>query len=193
MSRVEAIAESAGFADDLDLSSLTESIEKLTSSSVDLDHQKNEALEKLRKLLPKPQHGGEHHRKHAKGIFGKITRGWRKIRAACQSEKVKKQSSEMITTERHGQVENPKVARVPGMPDLPDVRESHKRPLSPDEHYKHPHHRHGPKMPIPNPKKMKEIKAVLKEIRGINRKLQGFEGGFISEDGLKVSESSDGA
>jgi N-acetylated-alpha-linked acidic dipeptidase len=35
----------------------------------------------------------------------------------------------------------------------------------------------------------KEIKKVLEEIRGINKKLQGFESGFISEEGLKVSPS----
>lgn len=45
-----------------------------------------------------------------------------------------------------------------------------------------------PPFPFPAlPKKMKEIAAVLKEIRGINQKVRGFEGGFISEEGIKVS------
>ncbi|ORY34010.1 hypothetical protein BCR39DRAFT_518112 [Naematelia encephala] len=46
-----------------------------------------------------------------------------------------------------------------------------------------------PHLPIPNiPKKIREIKAVLKEIREINKKLQGFEGGFISTEGIKERE-----
>lgn len=39
---------------------------------------------------------------------------------------------------------------------------------------------------IPPMKNMKKIKEVLKEIRAINKKKQGFEGGFISEEGIKV-------
>jgi hypothetical protein len=36
-------------------------------------------------------------------------------------------------------------------------------------------------------KHMKEIKRLLEEIRLINKKKQGFEGGFITEEGIKVS------
>ncbi|WWC61997.1 uncharacterized protein I303_104584 [Kwoniella dejecticola CBS 10117] len=48
-----------------------------------------------------------------------------------------------------------------------------------------------PHLPIPRlPKleKLKEIKKVLKEIRVVNKKLQHFEYGFISEKGLKDRE-----
>ena len=40
---------------------------------------------------------------------------------------------------------------------------------------------------MPPIKNIKEIKKVLLQIREINMKLKGFEGGFISEEGIKVS------
>lgn len=40
--------------------------------------------------------------------------------------------------------------------------------------------------PLPTPRKYREINNILKEIRIINKKLQNFECGFLSEDGLKV-------
>jgi len=47
-----------------------------------------------------------------------------------------------------------------------------------------PHHDHPePKLPK---KKVAEIKKVLEAIRAGNKKRQAFEGGFISEDGIKV-------
>lgn len=52
----------------------------------------------------------------------------------------------------------------------------------------HPGSGQGPQMPIGiPPKKLKEIKKVLEEIRSINKRLQSFESGFISEDGIKVN------
>ena len=39
---------------------------------------------------------------------------------------------------------------------------------------------------FPPVKNHKAIEKLLKEIRVINKKKQGFEGGFISEDGIKV-------
>ncbi|KAK6910065.1 membrane protein [Kwoniella mangroviensis CBS 10435] len=47
---------------------------------------------------------------------------------------------------------------------------------------------HLPIPKIPSPHKLKEIKEVLKEIRVVNKKLQHFEYGFISEKGLKDRE-----
>ncbi|KIR77126.1 membrane protein [Cryptococcus gattii EJB2] len=42
--------------------------------------------------------------------------------------------------------------------------------------------------PFPTPRKYREINNILKEIRIINKKLQDFECGFLSEDGLKDRE-----
>ncbi|KIR33868.1 membrane protein [Cryptococcus deuterogattii MMRL2647] len=42
--------------------------------------------------------------------------------------------------------------------------------------------------PFPTPRKYREINSILKEIRVINKKLQNFECGFLSEDGLKDRE-----
>jgi hypothetical protein len=48
------------------------------------------------------------------------------------------------------------------------------------------HHGSQPKMPK---KKIAEIKKVLQALRIGNKKRQAFEGGFISEEGIKVSTS----
>lgn len=51
-----------------------------------------------------------------------------------------------------------------------------------------PHLPHAPHLPhLPDLKNIKEVKKVLEEIRVINKKRQGFESGFISEEGIKVS------
>ncbi|WVW83943.1 hypothetical protein I302_105966 [Kwoniella bestiolae CBS 10118] len=47
---------------------------------------------------------------------------------------------------------------------------------------------HLPIPKLPSPEKLKEIKKVLKEVRVVNKKLQHFEYGFISEKGLKDRE-----
>ena len=47
---------------------------------------------------------------------------------------------------------------------------------------------HLPHLPLPSPGKIKEIKRLLDEVRTINRKLQHFEQGLISEEGLKDRE-----
>lgn len=48
--------------------------------------------------------------------------------------------------------------------------------------------RSPPSFPLPTLGHVKEIKKVLEEIRVINKKKQGFEGGFISEEGIKDRE-----
>ncbi|KAK4687379.1 N-acetylated-alpha-linked acidic dipeptidase, partial [Tremellales sp. Uapishka_1] len=46
-----------------------------------------------------------------------------------------------------------------------------------------------PQMPaLPSSRKMREIKKVLEEVRVINKKVQSFEWGFISEEGIKERE-----
>lgn len=49
------------------------------------------------------------------------------------------------------------------------------------------HHDHGPKRPELPKKRVEAIKKVLLELRVGNKKRQAFEGGFISEEGIKVS------
>jgi len=50
----------------------------------------------------------------------------------------------------------------------------------------HPDHHGHPEPPRLPKKKVAEIKKVLEAIRAGNKKRQAFEGGFISEDGIKV-------
>jgi hypothetical protein len=42
---------------------------------------------------------------------------------------------------------------------------------------------------LPDLKNFKEVKKVLEEIRTINKKRQGFESGFISEEGIKAGHA----
>jgi N-acetylated-alpha-linked acidic dipeptidase len=53
-------------------------------------------------------------------------------------------------------------------------------------HKHHPDHHGHPEPPRLPKKKVAEIKKVLEAIRAGNKKRQAFEGGFISEDGIKV-------
>lgn len=56
----------------------------------------------------------------------------------------------------------------------------------------HPdHHGHPEPSKLPK-KKVAEIKKVLEAIRAGNKKRQAFEGGFISEDGIKVCAGTSG-
>jgi N-acetylated-alpha-linked acidic dipeptidase len=50
----------------------------------------------------------------------------------------------------------------------------------------HPDHHGHPEPPKLPKKKVAEIKKILEAIRAGNKKRQAFEGGFISEDGIKV-------
>jgi hypothetical protein len=53
-------------------------------------------------------------------------------------------------------------------------------------HKHQPDHHDHPEPPKLPKKKVAEIKKVLEAIRAGNKKRQAFEGGFISEDGIKV-------
>jgi len=149
MSRVEHIADSMNVASDLNFSSLSTSIQSLIAGSKSLDVQKFDALDKLRKLLPKSK-SSQH------GVFGCIKRGYWMMRASCGSQKGQDRLRQM------------ELWREPSVEEQLSVVKHHSRPSPPM-------------------KNIKEIKKVLLEIRGINQKLKGFEGGFISEEGIKVS------
>ena len=56
-----------------------------------------------------------------------------------------------------------------------------------DTEPKGPHLPASRDLPLLNPKVLPKLSKVMDEIRGINKKLQFFEGGFISEEGIKVS------
>ena len=148
--RIERIAESLDFASDLDLDSLSTSIQSLIKASTALDEEKHDAVNKLRKLLPKPKNP-----KHS--FFGRLRCMWYSLRYKCGSRSSGEKLKQMQLWRE------PSVAeQLSGM----EVTESR----------------------LPRLKGMRDIKKVLLEIRGINQKLKGFEGGFISEEGLKVNE-----
>ena len=148
LSKVEHIAESLNVAFELNFTSLSTSIKSLVETSESLDVLKNNAIEELRKLLPKakdPKHG----------VLGCIRRAIWKVRAKCGSKKGEEKLRQM------------ELWRDPGVESQLTDKKHHSKPSPPM-------------------KKIKEIKKVLLEIRGINKKLKGFEGGFISEEGIKV-------
>ncbi len=135
-------------AEQVNLTALSTSIQSLIEESESLDVQKSAALDKLRKLLPKPKRS-QH------GIVGRIQYRWWRLRATCRSLKGKDRLRQMALWNE---------------PSL-------------DEQYMAFKHHSKLSPPI---KHLKEIKKVLQEIREINVKLKGFEGGFISEEGIKV-------
>lgn len=59
--------------------------------------------------------------------------------------------------------------------------------LRKSKHHDHGHGGGGGGPPHLPKKKVEAIKKVLAELRAGNKKRQGFEGGFISEEGIKVS------
>lgn len=80
----------------------------------------------------------------------------------------------------------------PSPPDHPTPPHPPHHPHDPHHSPHHPHAPHHPHHPPPHsdiPKhKLKEIKHLLEEIRAINKILQQFEGGFISEAGIRDRE-----
>ncbi len=141
----------------------------MTETSLKLDKSKRTAMAKLHKLLPKP--------KHHRGVLCKLRRGLWKLRKAFGKK---------CDHGRHqslNQIELYDKTNLDGShshSQSSDVAHDHKEALAITKYRQHPR----PHFPV---KKMKEIRAVLKEIRAINLKLKDFEAGFISEEGIKVS------
>ena len=94
-------------------------------------------------------------------MLGHFRHGWWKLRAGCGSEKGKERLKKMDLWQD------------------PSVEEQMRD------------YNHHSKKPMPPMKHVKEIKKVLLQIRKINMKLKGYEKGFISEEGIKVSEMND--
>lgn len=139
-----------------------------------MDDQVAKAVHRLHKLLPKPPHHG---------FFTRIAKFWWTIRSFCGSEKAQKKLEKLFELQ-HGDAH----------------ADSHD-----DHHHEEHDSQHGedgrvdgqlakryihrsPRHRMPPLKNIKEIKKVLEEIRSVNKKKQGFEGGFISEEGIKVSK-----
>ena len=176
LQKVASIAESLNVSDQLDFSKLKTSIARIQNASVALDKQAAVALEKLHKLVPMPPHGPGHHH-GLKSLWRRSVRlvkmslGLRKQRHAEEHREhdahiVRHSSKGETHREHHGD-------------------HLHKHKHDKDEHHhrhgKHGHHgKHGKRHPaphMPDPKKLKEIRKVLLEIRGINQKLARFESG----------------
>jgi N-acetylated-alpha-linked acidic dipeptidase len=184
LQKVASIAESLKVSDQLDFGGLKESIVRVQNASAALDKQAAKALEKLHKLVPRVPRGPH----HKKGIAGP----WKKVLHLVQSTLGVEDNHNHRSgghhdrprllhheNHEHRDEKHPHDHEHHG----PHHEHGHKGP-----HHKHghrgPHHRHGkknphphPHPPMPDPKKVKAIKEVLLEIRGINQKLKGYESG----------------
>ena len=179
LKKVEYIAKDLELTEGLDLEPLHGAIEGLVKASEELDETKVAAVKKLHELLPKPGHHGR------PKFFSSVARAWWTVRAAFGSQKAIERLAHIrlqgdLAQNGLSQIElwndaEMSESEAPQWPEFP----SPKLPKFPS----------GPHMPnLPKHGKMGEIKKVLEEIRGINKKLQYFEGGFISEEGIKERE-----
>lgn len=160
LGKLQHTAQVTGHDGEVAFDKLHDSINSLIASSLALDAHAEAAVAKLHSLLPKPPK----HPKH--GFLGRLTHAWRHVAARCGSEKQRDTLSQM-------QLWTPSSASMHEQAALALASHGHG--------HKHGSHPHPPSIPE---KKLKQIKAVLEEIRSINKKLQHFEQGFISEKGL---------
>ncbi|KAJ9124725.1 hypothetical protein QFC24_003093 [Naganishia onofrii] len=178
LEKISSIAASMGVTDQLDFASLHESILKVQNASSALDNQAADALKRLSKLVSEiPHHGHGHHGKGFKASWRKAVRllkstlGIQVRPFHHEQQSIHTYEGNALQTRGHHGKQS-------------DSGHKHKHGKG-----KHPHHGHKrPHMPMPDPKKVKAIKQVLLEIRGINQKLAHYESGFLSKDGLKDRE-----
>lgn len=161
--RIEAIAQK--FEYNITFGELAHAIAKVQNASVALDVQADTAVTKLAKLLPSPSSHGPHHHSMMRRAVWKIKRFFG-FKPKCHGARF---DAAHIREYEDDEVEH---------------RHSHH-----SHHHNRPHAFGHPKphLPIP-PKKLKELKEVLLEIRSINKKLAGFEKGMLSEEGLSGRE-----
>ncbi|KAJ9116408.1 hypothetical protein QFC22_004850 [Naganishia vaughanmartiniae] len=181
LEKVSSIAASMGVTDQLDFAKLHQSIVGLQNASSELDNQAADALKRLSKLVPDiPHHRHGHHGKGVKAL-------WRKaVRLVKSTLGIQRRPSHPVREfrEREGQALQIRSHHHGKHPDT-----GHKNKHGKGKHPHHGHHGHKrPHAPMPNPKKVKAIKQVLLEIRGINQKLAHYESGFLSKEGLKDRE-----
>lgn len=162
LEKVASIAESLNVSDQLDFDQLKESIARAQNASAALDRQAAKALDRLHKLVPKMPRG---HR--GKGL----ARVWQKAVGLVET-----------TLGVEGDV-----SRSEGHDEHSHHHDAHKDHHGGKHSHGHKHDKHGRKHDkkhhrhprMPDPKKVKEIKQVLLEIRGINQKLKGYESGQV--------------
>lgn len=210
--RVQTIAKDGNYSSQVDFSALNSSIYHLINSSHTLDAHKATVHKKLHKILPKPPKKGK---KSAWSQFWpKRCRGSSSRVGQLMNRWDVESGSEVETT---GWPEIPHIPGMPHLPKPKEPKEpDHPHPPTPphpphpphephpphpphpphEPHGPHPphpphhpHHPHPPPAPPSLPKKkIEEIKRLLAEVRAINSLLQSFEGGFISEEGIRDRE-----
>lgn len=197
LAKVKSIAKASDFESDVDFSSLADSIKHLIGKSMELDAEKDEAIKKLHKLLPPPPSRGPPHHKHERpSVIVQIGQALGFVRRKCSGAAMGWRRATSPQVETWTEQDDAWYARIAGEVTDEDDESAefpyppHKDPRHPPHppHGPPPHHPpHHPPPHMPDGKKMREIKAVLKQIRAINKKVQGFEKGFISKEGITVS------
>lgn len=155
LEKVASIAKSLNVSDQLQFGQLKESIARVQNASAALDEQAVKALEKLHKLVPRMPRG---HR--GKGL----AQVWQKAVGLVETTLGVEGNVSRGSEGHHERSSH----HHDGHKGHHGGKHSHKHKHD-KKHHKHPR--------MPDPKKVKEIKQVLLEIRGINQKLKGYESG----------------
>ncbi|KAF6762612.1 vacuolar protein sorting-associated protein 70 [Ephemerocybe angulata] len=218
LDRVESLLPSANLpaSETPDFSGLRKSIKSLQEASLELDEEKVEAERNFRELLGKlphgpphgppphdgpepphgPPHGGperphlrRHHCHGSRSVFGRIKRTYYKLQNTVRS------FFGLPPLFRHprGIQRAHSVGEALGFALAVEGGDEH-RPDHPPPPPDHPGRHHPPHHPPPPPRHphphfpfFKFIKAARRVARA-NRKLRSFEGGFISDEGIKDRE-----
>ncbi|KAI5119745.1 hypothetical protein M0805_004077 [Coniferiporia weirii] len=185
LNSVEDIANKQGF--DADFSALRSSIANLQDASAALDNEKAAAEKHLKKLVHiwwKSHHG------HHKLWWRKIHKLVRKVASWLGIGKGAEVCPRSARTggevDTHGTPKGfgasgrmrPRIGRYPAwLEEQQEEAHDHKEQV-----LHHGHHWHS------RPKLVKKLIAAVKRVREVNKKLVGFERGFISEDGITGRE-----
>lgn len=175
LQKVASIAESLKVSDQLEFGKLEASIARVQNASMALDKQAATALEKLHKLVPLPPRGpGRHH-----GFKSLWRRSVRMIKTSLGLRRAHhEEAHEHHAYARHLSEDQERELHV----EHSHKHDKHGKHGKHDKHgHKHGKHgkhgKHHPAPHMPDPKKVKEIRKVLLEIRGINQKLARYESG----------------
>ena len=180
-----------------DFSNLRESISSLQKASASLDSEKHAAEHQVRKImheLLKRRHHGHGLHCHLRRGLCSLKRAFRKIRkwfgfeSSCSRRGAIKDGDEQLS----GMGASGRLTFREGRASAMIKEAKHKAEEEIAERHDHSHlhghkHKHGKGHGhhSPNKRLLKKLAKAVKRVQAANKKLIGFERGFIHEDGLK--------
>ncbi|KAF8518670.1 Zn-dependent exopeptidase [Hysterangium stoloniferum] len=178
----------------VDLSPLREAVTKLYKASLKLDEEKEEAEEQLIKIIKRweHKHRRHHHYKHhhGHGHHENDRPGGR-----CGGSRWRQMSRFVKgvfgVADKHAHIKSESESMSMSLDPQPkDHHSDHseRHPAHPDHHPVHLHHHHHhwhPQRPLSErPRVPRKLIKAVKRVQAVNKKLSGFESGFISEEGI---------